>query len=413
MWTRLKSLFVFPILATLFCFSMFYRVTNAVIAPDLVREFNLDAEGLGLLGSAFFYTFAVFQIPMGVLLDRVEPRRIISFFSMVGASGAFVFACAGSFYTALLGRALLGIGMASVLMGSLKVFVTGHSPHRFSTLAGTLIAIGTLGNFLATSPLVYLNSIIGWRLTFIYCGLITALLAVLIFFVLKEVTAERQRDTSQASSPEQMTGVLKSIQMILRNLSFWQVGSIAFFRYGTFVALQGVWLGPYLMVIKRFTPLATGNILMMLSLGMIIGSPIAGYLADRAFRKTKSVVLMGLSCYALCLLPLTGIWKIESAITYSMLFIFLGFFSGFGMLAYSHIKELFPLNMSGTVIAGINFFVMAGGAFFIQIIGIIISLYTGTSKVYPSGAYHLAFLICLIGMIGSLVFYGFSKSKQE
>jgi MFS family permease len=412
MWTKLKSFLTFPILAALFCFSMFYRVTNAVIAPDLVREFNLDAERLGLLGSAFFYTFAVFQIPMGVLLDRVEPRRIISFFSLVGAAGAIVFACAGSFYTALLGRAMLGIGMASVLMGSLKVFATGHSPYRFSTLSGTIIAIGTLGNFLATSPLVYLNSIIGWRLTFIYCGFITALLAVLIVFILKEVTADKQEDTSHTFYPEQI-GVLKTAQMILLNLSFWQIGSIAFFRYGTFVALQGVWLGPYLMVIKRFTPLAAGNILMMLSFGMIMGSPIAGYLADKVFRTTKSVVMLGLSCYTLCLIPLTGIWKIESTTAYSVLFLFLGFFSGFGMLAYSHIKELFPLNMSGTVIAGINFFVMAGGAFFIQIIGIIISLYTGTSKAYPSGAYHLAFLICLIGMIGSLTFYGFSKSKQE
>ena len=83
------------------------------------------------------------------------------------------------------------------------------------------------------------------------------------------------------------------------------------------------------------------------------------------------------------------------------------------MLAYSHIKELFPLNMSGTVIAGINFFVMAGGAFFIQIIGVIISLYTGTSKAYTAGAYHSAFLICLIGMIGSIVFYSFSKTRQK
>jgi MFS family permease len=412
MWTRLKSLLIFPILAALFTFSMFYRVTNAVIAPNLAREFNLDAQGLGLLGSAFFYTFAVFQIPMGVLLDRIGPRKIISFFSLVGATGALVFACAGGLYMALLGRALLGIGMASALMGSLKVFATEHSPQRFSTLSGAIMSIGTLGSLLATSPLVYLNSIIGWRLTFIYCGLITALLAVMSFFVLRETDAGKQ-SMPQPSSQEQMMGVLKSIHMVVRHLSFWQIGCVAFFRYGTFVALQGVWLGPYLMVIKRFTPLMTGNILMALSLGMIIGSPVAGYLVDRVFRRTKAVLLLALSCYALCLLPLTGILQIKSALTYSVLFMFLGFFSGFGMLAYTHIKELFPLNMSGTVIAGVNFFVMAGGAFFMQIIGIIISLYTGTSKVYPSGAYHLAFLTCLIGMIGSLVFYGFSKSKLE
>ena len=121
---------------------MFYRVTNAWIAPDLAREFNLDAQGLGLLGSAFFYTYAIFQIPVGVLIDRVGPRRMISFFSLVGAARALVFACAGGLYMAFLGRALLGIGMASTLMGSLKVFATEYPPQRFSTLSGTIIYFG-------------------------------------------------------------------------------------------------------------------------------------------------------------------------------------------------------------------------------------------------------------------------------
>ena len=391
---------------------MFYRVTNAVIAPDLAREFNLDAERLGMLGSAFFYTFAVFQIPMGILLDRIGPRKVMSFSSLIGAAGAFIFASAGSFSIALAGRALLGIGMASALMGTLKVFVTTYSPKRFSVLSGIIISIGTLGSILATSPLVYLNSVIGWRLTLMYAGIITAALALLIFWVLGEDDHETRREVLADSSQEQTNGIIKTLRLILRNLSFWQIGSMAFFRYGTFVALQGVWLGPYLMNIKKFAPLTTGNILMMLSLGLIAGSPVAGYLADRVFRAPKPALMIGLSCYILCLVPLTGIWKIESVLAYSVIFILMGFFSGFGMLAYTHIKELFPLSMSGTVTAGVNFFIMAGGAVFMQIIGSIISLYTNTNQTYQPGAYHLAFFICLIGMIGSFVFYAFSKSRR-
>jgi len=409
---KYKSLVIFPVLASLFCFSMFYRVTNAVIAPDLAQEFNLDAERLGMLGSAFFYTFALFQIPMGILLDRIGPRKVMSFFALVGAAGAFIFASAGSFVTALLGRALLGIGMASVLMGTLKVFVITYSPKRFSILSGIIISIGTLGSILATSPLVYLNSVIGWRLTLLYAGIITMVLACLIFWVLKESDQEIRREVLPDTPQEQSTGVLKTLKLILSTLSFWQIGSIAFFRYGTFVALQGVWLGPYLMNIKNFTPLTTGNVLMMLSLGLIAGSPVAGYLADRVFRAAKPAIMIGLACYILCLVPLTGIWKIESAFVYSVIFIFMGFFNSFGMLAYTHIKELFPLNMSGTAIAGVNFFVMAGGAVFMQIIGIIISLYTDINQTYQPGAYHLAFFICLVGMIGSSIFYAFSKSNR-
>jgi MFS family permease len=410
--SKRTSLFIFPLLSTLFCFSMFYRVTTAVIAPDLVRAFNLDAERLGMLGSAFFYTFALFQIPMGVLLDRIGPRRVISFFVLVGASGAFVFASAGSFYTAFAGRALLGIGMASVLMGSLKVFVTRYSPKKFAMLSGTIISIGTLGTILATSPLAYLNSTIGWRATLIYCGIITVALAVLIFLVLKEKDNGERTEALLASSPQQNIGVIRSAQLVLGTLSFWQIGSLAFFRYGTFVALQGVWFGPYLINIKRFTPLIAGNILMMLSLGTAIGSSVAGYVNDRVFRSTKSVLMIGMSFYALCLVSLTGVWRIDGVFAFSAVFMLLGFFSGFGMLAYTHIKELFPLSMSGTVTAGVNFFIMIGGAVFMQAIGIIISSYGDTNQVYSSGAYHVAFLICLMGMIASLIFYSFSKSNR-
>jgi len=93
--------------------------------------------------------------------------------------------------------------------------------------------------------------------------------------------------------------------------------------------------------------------------------------------------------------------------------LFLGFFSGFGMLAYTHIKELYPISMSGTAIAGVNFFVMSGGAFFMQVIGKIISLFAGTGIADVSNAYHLSFLICLAGMLASLIFYAFSKKPPN
>jgi MFS family permease len=407
-----KSFFIFPLLSAVFCFSMFYRVTHAVIAPDLVRDFNLDAESMGVLGSAFFYAFALFQIPIGILLDRVGPRRVISFFTLVGAAGAFCFAAAGNYHTAFLGRVLLGIGMASVLMGSFKVFVIRYSPQRFATLSGTIIAIGTVGTIAATSPLAYLNTLIGWRLTLFSCGIITVILAFLIFWVLGDDADKGRATVMHTSVRQHQTGLIRSASMILGSLSFWQISSLAFFRYGTFVALQGVWFGPYLMSIKGYTPVTAGNILTMLSIGMAIGSPIAGYLADRVFQTTKSVLLLGLSCYVVCLFLLTGIVPLESTLAFSVLFIFLGFFNGFGMLGYAHIKELFPLSMSGTVTTGVNFFLMGGGAFFMQIIGVIIALSGGTRQDYPTGSYHLAFFVCCMGMLASLIFYSFSRSKR-
>ena len=187
----LRLCFIFSLLSALLVFSLFFRVSNAVIAPDLIRDLSLNAETLGYLGGAFFYFFALFQIPMGPMLDRVGPRIVIPLSSLIGAAGAFLFAFAETFTAALFGRILIGVGMSSVLMGSFKIFVLRFPPERFSTLVGILSAVGTFGNIIAASPLAFLASTIGWRMTFLFVGGMTTVFAFLVFWVLGDEENEK------------------------------------------------------------------------------------------------------------------------------------------------------------------------------------------------------------------------------
>jgi MFS family permease len=402
-----RSFLIFSTLAALFTLSTFYRVSNAVIAPNLILDLGLNAETLGILGGAFFYSFALLQIPMGPMLDRIGPRIIITSFSFMGALGVFLFAFGASFTAALLGKILIGAGMSSILMGSFKVFVLRFSPDRFATLGGILVSIGTLGSILAASPLAYLTSAIGWRMTFILAGGITVLLAFLIFWVLKG--EKRTEDRQSPSNPE--IGVLQSMRLILGSLVFWQIGAVAFFRYGTFISLQGLWLGPYLIDTEGYSPVQTGNLLIFLAIGAIVGNPIAGRLSDRILRSRKGVALAGLALYALSLFPLVGVLHIESRYGYGLLFFLMGLFSSFGIVIYSHAKELFPISISGTIMTLVNFFTMAGGALFMPLLGRVIEAYPRVNHAYPAQAYQTAFLICFLGMAASVIFYAFSKKE--
>jgi sugar phosphate permease len=392
---------------------MFYRVSSAVIAPDLIQTFRLNAESLGVLGGAFFYSFALMQIPMGVLLDRIGPRYVMTFFGLVGALGAFVFASSTTFSLAITGRILMGMGMASVLMGSFKVFVLRFPSNKFSTFSGALIAIGTLGSILATSPLAWLSMNIGWRFTFLIAGIITIIFALFIFWVLKDQTDQKEVSADITANGDHKTSIKTLVRIVLGSLSFWQIAMFAFFRYGTFVALQGLWLGTYLIDVKGFSPVRAGNILMMLSMGYIAGAPIAGYLADKVIKSAKITAFCAVVLYALCLLPLTGIVEIDNPVLLGALFSLIGFFNSPGTLAYTHVKELYPIHISGTVIAAANFFVMAGGAVLTPALGIIIETITPKGQLYTPAAYHSAFLVCFLGTAASLVFYGFSKSSTS
>ena len=406
-----RSFLTLSILSALLVLSMFFRASNAIIAPNLIQDLGLNAETLGILGGAFFYSFALLQIPMGPMLDRIGPRIVVTFFPLIGALGSFLFALGESFTSVLFGRILIGAGMASVLMGSFKVFTLRFPPEKFATLAGISLSIGTLGSFFAASPLAYLASTIGWRMTFIFAGGITTILAILVFWALG---GEKRKEETLIFRPssEPAIGVIQSIRMVLGSLAFWQMGTIAFFRYGTFIGLQGLWLGPYLMEIKGYSPIQAGNVLTFLAIGAIIGGPIAGRLSDRVFHSRKGVALWGLSLYGLSLFPLIGILRIESLFWYGLIFFFIGFFSSFGMLVYPHAKELFPITISATVMAGVNFFTMAGGALFMPALGKVIESFPRVDHTYPPEAYHLSFLICFLGMIVSLIFYAFSKKEK-
>ncbi len=401
---------VISVLAMLFIFSMFYRVSTAVIAPNLISDLSLNAEMIGILGSAFFYSFALMQIPMGPLLDRIGPRVVITCFSLIGAVGAILFAHAHSYNGVLTARLLIGMEMAAMLMGTYKVFTLAFPANAFSTLAGFFMSVGTFGNMLAASPLAYFAEHVGWRITFFAAGGATATLGILSFFILKSLPNVRNNTVTPGAKI--VVGFLQSAKLIIGSLSFWQIGIVAFFRYGTFICLQGLWFGLYLIDAKQFTPINAGNILIMLAVGNIVGGPIAGRLSDLSVHGTKAITMAGLTLYCVSLFSLSGIWPIKHQAIFMMVSFFIGFFCSFGTMLSSHIKDLFPLNIAATAMAWLNFFSIMGSAVLMSIFGKLMELYPRSDHGYPPEAYEFCFLICSLSMAVSLVFYAFAKKGR-
>jgi len=405
---------IFAILSSMFVVSMFYRVSNAVIAGELVRDLGLSAESLGLLGGAFFYSFAVVQVPMGMALDRVGPRLMIATLPLLTALGAFLFAVSESFTLAFIARLLMGMGMACVLMGTFKTLTAWFTPDEFATMIGLTYSVGTLGNILASSPLACMASLLGWRISFVIIGTATILLCTMVFKVVRDrpESPKEGQVAGTVSREKEYIPILLSLRMIFGSLAFWQIATTGFFRYGTFVAIQGLWAGPYLMEVLGYSPIKTGNILMMMSLGGIIGAPLGGRLSDRVLRSRKKVVILGMFAYAVGIFFLTGWMRITGEVFYYGLFFSLGFSMAFGMVVFSHIKELFDTRMAATAMTAINFFTMMGAAIFMQGMGTVIEIFPKVGGIYPPRAYHIAFLSCLLGMGIATVFYGFSRDTM-
>jgi len=394
---------IYFIACLLFVLSQFYRSSIAVITPNLASELHFDPEELGLISAAFFYSFAAMQIPVGLYLDRVGPRLFMTALSLLAVAGALVFAYGNSSEALIVGRILLGIGMSCNLMGPLKLVTTWFSPVYFATLSAIFVSIGTAGNILAATPLVWFTNQFGWRTTFYLFAICN--LAITILFVL---VARDRPDGKPAKHPKEKSVRLSvftnDIKQIFVRKDYWLISMGTFFRYGIYASVQALWAAPFLMTVLGFSQLMTGNLLFAMSIGMIIGSPICGLISDRVLYSRKNVIIAGLAIMAGILIVLSllskGVWTF---ILFALFFGF-GFSSGSGQIMYAHIKERMPLKNAGSAMTGINFFTMIGGAFFLHGIGWAIeAFYTG--EVLGPEVLRLVFAFFGISLVLTALFY--------
>jgi len=393
---------IFTVTASLFFLSQFYRATNAVIAPELVRDLSLTTEGLGTLSAAFFYAFALTQIPISILLDRVGARIMMTGLSLIGVAGALIFAGSHSLLTGSLGRALLGLGMACNLMGTFKLLTVWFGPLSFATLSGVVFSIGTAGNMAATTPLVLLVQHLGWRTAFSLIAGVNLVLAVILYIVVRDHPPGRAR--SAASRKSDFLEGLANLRHLLRNRNYWIISLGTFTRYGTLAAFQALWAGPYLMEVMRLSPISTGNLIFLMNMGLILGGPGFGALSDRIFRTRKWIILAGLLALSVITFVLAGLDPGTGVGLLACLFFALGFFSASGMLMYAHIKEQMPTEMAGTAMTGINFFTMTGAAVFMQgLAALMEALYPDASR--GPEAFHAALTVCAVCLLGVSFLY--------
>ncbi len=392
-----------------FLVSQIYRTSNAVIAPQLARDLSLDTEGLGLMSAAFFYAFSLTQIPIGLMLDRVGPKRLMIGFSLLGVAGATMFSLAEGMGMGIAGRVLMGVGMACNLMGPLKLLTEWFSPLTFATLSGVIYSIGTLGNMVSATPLVLMVEQFGWRPSFQAIIAVHLLLTLALFWVVRDRPPQAAPLAVATGTPPRASP-FADLGTLLRRRDYWIISAGTFVRYGTHAALQALWAGPLLMEVMGYSPVAAGNILLMMNVGMILGGPVWGAAADRMFRTPKWLIAGGLLALALTTLLLRALPAGTSPAVTGGLFLVFGLLSATGLHVYAHIKTLVPREMAGAAMSGTNFFTMMGPAVFLQGLGIVMQeLYPEASR--GPEAFAAALLICAASQAAIGGLYLFTRSR--
>ena len=397
--------YIMLVLCAGYTVSQFLRTSVGVLSPNLMHDFNINPNNMGLLGGVFFLSFAIFQIPAGILIDKYGPRKVMSVVITFAVLGSIIFALSNSFYTLLIGRVLMGLGCSICLMGSLVLITRWTDSDQFSKLAGIILAVGGIGGLLATTPLSYFSELFGWRLSFWLAAVVTFCVMLLYYFILED----RKNDLILNRSNETIS--LKNLLFILKERNFKFMIPMSLMSYSSLVVILGLWGAPYLKDIHGLDSVERGKILMLMAISWNIGSFVFGRLRS-IFGNYKNVVIFGASGVIILLFILSIITEINS-IYLHILFCILGFFGAFSVALISHYQVLFDKEYMGRALSTANFFNF-GGVFFVQwLTGKIIYLMGGDSTGAPIEAYRMAFLFVAILLLISLCIYLFSNEKKK
>lgn len=387
-------------LAAVYFVSQFLRNSISVIAPDLERELGIGPEALGLLSSIFFFTFAVIQIPLGVLIDSYGPRLVMLCSLGMAAIGSLVFAASDSMTGLVIARILMGIGCSSFFMGPLTIFSRWFSRGRFSTLVGIQLGLGSLGTLFATVPLAFGAEHIGWRWSFVVVAVVTVLIGLLASLVIRN---DPPGVPAPAAKPVSLASAVAGLKDVLAVPGVYRLLLMHFVGYSTFATVAGLWGGPYLADIYGYDLQQRGAYLFLLAAGQITGLFLVGPL-DRRFGGPKKPAIVCASFAVTMLLVFAVVGRFPEPLLGPAMAL-LGFSCAFTPLTTGHGRLLFPVHLVGRGITFLNIGTM-GGVFLQQLItGFIVGWMSQGEAGRTVAAYSAVFACVAVCLGGALLIY--------
>lgn len=368
-------------------FSYLYRTVNAVIGPDLALEMSLSPGQLGMLTSAYFIAFASAQIPVGIYLDSHGPRRVVTVLLLIAAIGAFLFSIGEGLWSLVLGRALIGLGVAACLMGAFKAMSEWFPGDKLPFMNGLIVAFGGLGAMVATAPTEALVSEVGWRYGFVVLALATLVVAVAIWFVAPE--------RSRAGASEPMASRIRGMISIYRSGLFWRVAPLAALSQGGFLAIQTLWAGPWLRDIAGLDSRTVSFTLLAGAAGFVIGNVVVGFAAERLARRNIPPLVTAATGMGLFIL-VQALVLLEWTSAPGVLWFIFGATGTTGVVMFSVLARMFPPELAGRASTAQNLLIF-GAAFALQWgMGEVINIWpVAADGAYSVMGYRAAFGVAL------------------
>jgi len=389
-------------LALLTGLSQFHRSALGVIAPELSADLALSPAMLGAANGMFFAAILVMQLPVGIALDRLGPRRVVAGLSVIAVLGLLLQGLATDGTTLLVARALIGIGCAASFMSAVVLCARWYAGGDMTLALSRVFALSQIGILLAGAPLAWLAGWLGWRDAFLISALLTGLAALAWW---RLVQNDPPHEPAPARKPESLREALRGQFSIWRLPGLSRVLALHLVAYAAAATVIGLWAGPYLADVHGLDAKARGRALAAMGLAMPIGLLLVGPL-EKHFFSRAALVTAGAALSALMLIGL-ALWPTPPLPVALGLLVGLIFFSSYPVLLVTEARGLFPDHLVGRGASTVNMAQLVGSALLPLLVGLVIGFFPIEEAVRPEAAYRAGFAVLagslLLGLAGWLL----------
>lgn len=387
--------------ALFYVYDYFIQVSPAIITDQLMKEFAIGAAGLSFLGACFFYAYAVMQIPAGLLLDRFGARRLLSAAILISGLGVTLFGLTSSFALAGVARFMIGFGSAFAFISTLFLASRWFSHRYFTLIAGLVQFAGCVGSIAGEAPLAAFINHYGWRHSMLLAGLITLVLAVLYWLIIRDEPNHNTTTNTQANSLSEW----QRLRSVLKIPQVWWIGWCGFFCWVPVATIGALWGVPYLMKVYGWTNTQAAGFCSLFWIALGISSPLIGWYSEQMkSRKAPFYLCFSAGLIGAALLFFAAelpVWVIGLAL------VLLGTSAAIQSLTFGVAKDILPVNIFGTASGFLNMMAIIAGGISQQIVGLMLAItwqhqMLNGVPVYTLENYRIAILVLPIAALFGL-----------
>jgi len=360
---RLFPWIVFGLGALFYIYEYVLRITPGVITTDLMSYFGINALVVSNLAAFYYYAYTPMQLPVGVLMDRFGPRRLLTIACLCCAIGSFMFGATTHLTIASIGRFLIGFGSAFAFVGVLKLATIWLPPNRFALVTGLASALGAVGAAVGFVSMQRIVDRINWHSMITLTAISGIILAVAILFIIKD----KPKNTKEEYSHVDWQSVLRGFVEVIKNPLIWINGFVGCLMYLPASVFAELWGKPYLQAAHGYSTDAAASGIALVFIGFAIGAPIYGLCSD-VFKNRRIPLIIGAILAASIFSIILYVPHLNHIIIDILLFFF-GVSYGAQAIVFAIGRELSPGYAAATAIAVTNMFVMLSGSVFETTVG--------------------------------------------